>query len=103
LKLHLHLDVIRRRLAVGRALRLLGLGQNAEQILHVMPDLVRDHVGLGKLARFAANVAAAKARGDLIEEGGVEVDLLVGRTVERSHGALGFSAATRVRRAAIEN
>src|SRR5262249_12056509 len=68
-----------------------------------MPDLVRDHVSLGKLARSAADVAAAEARRDLIEERRVEIDLLVGRTVERSHGTLRFSTATRVRGAAIEN
>src|SRR5262249_45996469 len=56
-----------------------------------------------KLARPAADVAAAKARRDLIEERGVEVDLLIGRAVERSHGALRGPAATGVRRAAIEN
>src|SRR5205814_10584737 len=68
-----------------------------------MPDLVRNHVSLGKLARSAADVATAKARRDLIEERRVEIDLLVARTVERPHGALRFSAATRVRGAAIEN
>src|SRR5689334_12174966 len=69
----------------------------------MMPDLVCDHISLGKLARSAADVAAAKARRDLIEERRVEIDLLVGRTVERSHGALRFSTATRVCGAAIEN
>src|SRR5262249_33249053 len=103
LQLHLHLDVVRRRLAVGRTLRLLCLRQNAQQILHVMADLVRDHVGLRKLARPAADVAAANTRRDLIKERGVEVDLLIGRAVERSHGALRGAAATGVRRAAIEN
>src|SRR5262245_59276117 len=68
-----------------------------------MPDLVRDHVGLRKLARPAADVAAAEARRDLIEERSVEVNLLIGRAIERSHGALRGSAATGVRRAAIEN
>src|SRR5262249_29817125 len=59
--------------------------------------------GLRKLARPAADVAAAKARRDLIEERGVEVDLLIGRAVERSHRALRGPAATGMRRAAIEN
>src|SRR5262249_12048787 len=68
-----------------------------------MADLVRDHIGLRKLARPAADVAAAETRRDLIEERGVEVDLLIGRAVERSHGALRGSTATCVRRAAIEN
>src|SRR5262249_25443728 len=103
LQLDLALDVVRRRLAVGRALRLLRLRQNAQQILHVVPDLVRDHIGLRKLARSAADIAAAKARRDLIEERGVEIDLLISRAIERSHGALRGSAATGVRRTAIEN
>src|SRR5262249_30420780 len=45
LQLDLHLDVIGRSLAAGRALRLLRLRQDAEQVLHVVADLVRDHVG----------------------------------------------------------
>src|SRR5262249_60499764 len=68
-----------------------------------MADLMRDHIGLRKPARRAADVAAAETRRDLIEERGVEVDLLIGRAVERSHCALCGSAATGVRRAAIEN
>src|SRR5215471_8072193 len=68
-----------------------------------MAHLVRDHVGLRKLARPAADIAAAEACRDLIEERGIEIDLLVGRTVERSHGALRDSPATRLRRAAIED
>src|SRR6266508_702675 len=68
-----------------------------------MAHLVRDHVGLRKLASLAADIAAAEARRDLIEERGVEINLLVGRTVERSHGAARFSAATGLRRAAIEH
>src|SRR5262249_39825043 len=67
LQLDLHLDVVRRRPAAGGALHLLRLGQNAEQILHVMPDLVRDHVGLRKLARLTAGAAAVETRRDLIE------------------------------------
>src|SRR5262249_48005017 len=44
-----------------------------------------------------------ETRRDLIEERGVEIDLPVSWTVERSHGALRFSAATGVRCAAIKN
>src|SRR5260370_4197826 len=103
LQLDWHLYLVRRRPAAGGALRLLRLGQNAEQILHVMSGLVRDNVGRRKLARLAADVAVVETRRDLVEERGVEIDLLVGGTVEGSHGALRFSAATGVRRAAIEN
>ena len=76
---------------------LLRLGQDAEQVLHVMADLVRDHVGLRELARLAADVAAAESGRDLIEERGVEIDLLVGRAIERPHGGLRRAAALSVR------
>src|SRR5262249_52162333 len=89
--------------AAGGGLRLPRLGQNTEQVLHVMSDLVRDHVGLRKLACLAADVATVETRRDLIEERGVEIDLAVSGTVERSHGALRFSAASGVRCAAIKN
>src|SRR5262249_56119444 len=68
-----------------------------------MSDLVRDHISLRKLACLAADVAAVETRRDLIEERGVEIDLPVSGTVEGSHGTLRFSAATGMRRAAIEN
>src|SRR5512144_1543845 len=64
---------------------------------------MRNHIGLGKLAGLAADVAAAKAGRDLIEERGIEIDLLVGRAIKRSHGALRHPAATRLRRAAVED
>src|SRR5262249_7775142 len=82
---------------------LLRLGQDAEQVLHVVTDLVRDHVGLRELTGLAADVAAAKARRDLIEERGVEIDLLVRRTIERPHRALRHPAAIGARGAAVEN
>ena len=46
LQLHLHLNVVRVRPAAGAALSLCRLGQNAEEILHVMANLMRDHIGL---------------------------------------------------------
>ena len=83
----LHLDLVGLGLAAGGALQLLRLRQDAEQVLHVMADLVRDHIGLRELAGLAADVAAAEAGRDLIEERGVEIDLLVGRAIERPHRA----------------
>jgi hypothetical protein len=44
----------------------------------------------------------AEAR-DLVEERGVEIDLLVGRTIERPHGALRRAAAGRPRHAAVQH
>src|SRR5262249_4596102 len=79
------------------------LRQDAEQVLHVVADLVRDHVGLREPAGLAADVATAKARRNLIEEGGIEVDLLIGRAIERAHGALRHPAAIGAGLAAVED
>src|SRR5262249_2175018 len=80
--LHLdpHLDGVRLGLAAGRLLQLLCLRQDAEQVLHVMADLVRDHVSLRELA--GAALATAETGLDLLEELGVEIDLLIDRAVE---------------------
>src|SRR5436305_6112710 len=74
------------------ALRVLYLGQDAEQILHMMADLVRNHVSLGELAGLAANVARTEAALEIREEAGVEIDLLVARAVKGAHRGLGESA-----------
>src|SRR5262249_4913625 len=70
---------------------------------HVMTDLVRDHIGLRELASLAADVATAEAGGDLIEEGGIEINLVVGRAVERPHGALRDAAAVGAGRAPVQH
>ena len=77
-----------RRRAAAR-LHLLG---DAEQVLHVMPDLVRDHVGLREIAR------RLEALAQLAVEAEVDVDLLIGRAVERTHRRL-REAARRLHRA----
>ena len=61
---------------------LLDLAADAEQVLHVVADLVGDHVGLGEVAGRAEAVA------QLLVEAEVDVDLLVGRAVERPHRGL---------------
>ena len=66
LQLDPHLDAVRLRLAAGRALRLLRLRQDAEQVLHVMADLVRDHIGLRELAGLLprrSRESASRSRG----------------------------------------
>src|SRR5262245_1274827 len=60
--------------------------QDALEILHVMADLVRDHIGLREPARSA--IATTKARLDLPKERRIEIDLLVGRAIEWTHRAL---------------
>src|SRR5262245_45714111 len=66
--------------------------QNAEQVLHVMADLVRNHVGLRELTALAADLAAAETPLEVLKERSVEIDLMVDRAVERPHGGLGGPA-----------
>ena len=98
--LQLDLDLQAVRLGLGQAaLLLLHLGQDAELVLHVMADLVRDHIGLRELARARSGVAAVETPLDLAEERGVEIDLVVGRAIERPHRGLRLSARIGARRA----
>src|SRR5258708_21794337 len=99
----LQLDAYLGCIALARAhalLRLLHLRQNAEEVLHVMPDLVGDDVGLRELASLAA--AAAEAVLQIVEERSVEINALILRAVEWSHGGLRETAA-RPRRAPEEH
>ena len=59
---------------------------------------MRDDVGLGELAALAPDVTATETPLEILKEGGVEIDLLVVRAIERAHGGLG-EAARRTRRA----
>jgi hypothetical protein len=80
LELQAHRQPIRLGLRAGRLLALADLVADAHQVLHVVPDLVRDHVRLGEVAGRAEPIA------QLAEEIEVDVHLAVGRAVERSHG-----------------
>src|SRR2546429_4785593 len=91
LDLHPHLQLISVGL-VHALLQPLHLGQDAEQVLHVMTDLVGNHVGFGELARFAAGVAGVETALEILKERGVEIDLAVVRAVERPHCGLRESA-----------
>ncbi len=62
------------------------LARDTEQVLHVMADLVGDHVGLRELAR------RMEALGELVEEREVDIDALVGRAIERPHRRLTLAA-----------
>jgi hypothetical protein len=81
LELHAHLQQVRVTLA-GALLRLLHLFRNAQLMLHVMTDFVRNDIGLGKIAR------CSEARLQVAVETEIEIDPLVARTVERPHGGL---------------
>ncbi len=75
LQFNAHLKPVGGDLAACGLLRGLLLRQGAEQILHVMADLVRDHISLREFAGVAR--ATMEARLDLFEERGVEIDALV--------------------------
>ena len=77
---------------VHSTLSLLNLGENAQQILDVMTNFVGNHVSLRELTALAADIAAPEAPRKISEEGGVEIDLLVVRTVEGAHRRLGHPA-----------
>src|SRR5215208_1981479 len=96
-----HLDLVGPPPRAWRLLRALRLLQNAEFILHVVADLMRDHIGLRKFAGFAGT--AAEALFDLPEEGSVQIDALIGRTIEWAHRRLGEAATATLRRARKQN
>jgi len=58
------------------------LVQDAFEVLDVVPDLVRDHIGLGEVA------GRTEAPRQLVEEIGVEVDAVVVRAIEGPHRRL---------------
>ncbi len=69
------------------ALRTIHLGQRPLKILDMMPDFMGDHIGLCEITR------CAEALLELVEEVRIEVNLLVERAVEWTHGGLGGAAA----------
>src|SRR5580692_8385881 len=91
LQLDAHLELVRLDLAGGGLLRLPDLRQDAELVLHVMADLVGDHIGFGELAGVAVR-AGAELVLHIVEERGVEINALIERAVERSLGRFGESA-----------
>src|SRR5215831_5321009 len=92
LQLDPHLQLIAVDL-VHALLQLLYLGQDTEQVLHVMPDLVGNHVGFRELARLAAGIAGAKPPLQVLKEGRIEINLAIVRTVEWPHSGLCEAAA----------
>src|SRR5262249_33732282 len=81
---------------IHTALRLLHLRQDSKQVLHVVTDLVRDHIGLGELAALATDVTTVESSLDVLKERRIQIDLAIDGTVERAHGGLG-NATSRAR------
>src|SRR5690242_16861276 len=92
LQLDPHLDAIRFGAVADPALRFLCLRQDTKQVLHVMADLVRNHIGFRKFARLAA--ASAESNLHVAEERGIEINTPVVRTIERTHRRLRESATS---------
>ena len=86
LQFHQHLQPVAVGLA-GARLRGAHFVGGAEHGLHVVADLVREHVGLGEVA------GCLEARLELPIEREVDVDLLVGGAVERARARTGPAAA----------
>src|SRR5439155_317151 len=83
----------RQRIALylrGVLASLVNLVHDAEQVLHVMADFVRDHISLGEVAGSVESVFHQLIKRE------VDVDLLVAQTVERP--ARGLAGATSGRR-----
>src|SRR4051812_14232070 len=83
LQLDAHLNAVGCRPASRLLLLALSFLQNAKLVLHMMPDLMGDHIGLREFARLAA--AATEAVFDFLEEGSVEINDAVSWAVEGSH------------------
>ncbi len=85
----LQLEPDREVVGVCRARGLLALDvvHDAEQVLHVVPELVGDHVGLSEVA------GRGEPRAEVAEEPEIEIDLAVERAVERPR-LRGADAAT---------
>ncbi len=81
LQLHFHGDLVVLGLR-GAATRRFEALEVAGELLHVVAHLVRDHVGLGEIARRAEAVL------QLAIEGQVDVDAMVIGTIERTHRRL---------------
>ena len=58
---------------------------DAQQALNMVPDLVRNHIGLGKVARCAQTGFQG------VVEAQIDVDLLVRRAIKRPHGGLALA------------
>ena len=75
--LQLHPDLQAVGLCLAHStLRLLDLRQQSQLVLDMMPDLVRNHIGLRELAGLAADIASAEATLEILKETRVKVHFL---------------------------
>src|SRR5581483_596669 len=81
-----YLDTVCLNAIAAGALRGLRLRQDAKQVLHVMTDFVRDHIGLRKFTSFSA--AASEADLYVTKKRGIEIDAPVVGAIERTHRGL---------------
>ena len=86
-----HLNAIGADLAANRLLRIMRLGQSAEQVLDVMADFMRNHISLCEFTGIAR--ATMEARFDLAKKRSVEIYAPVARTIERPARRLRIAAA----------
>ena len=91
LQFDLHLQRVGFALLPAAAAARVTFGRMPEQVLHVMADLMRDHIGCGELARTCP--MQPWKRFSTSRKKRVEIDLLVARTIERSHRGLRHAAA----------
>ena len=88
LQLQPHLQLIFLCIPQHLLFRPLHLLEGTFQVLDVMADLVRQHIGLGEIARRTMLVL------HILEEAKVDIDLLIFRAVERPHAGAGWPTAT---------
>ena len=96
LQLDAHLELVHLRFARCGLLRLHHARENAELVLHVMTDFVRNHISLRELAGVAVR-SAAELVPKIIKERCVEIDALIAWAVERPHSRAGKGAGRRLR------
>src|SRR5262249_472140 len=80
LKFDLDLELVGGNL-IQATLRILSLRQEPEQILHVVADLVSDHICLRELTALAV-IATVEPPFEVLKERRVEIDLLIIRAIE---------------------
>ena len=77
--------MIRFRLAQA-PLRAVSFVHSAEQVLHVMSDLVGNHIGFGKITRRSEPLL------QFIKKFKIQIDLFIAGAIERAHRSVSHAA-----------